>query len=117
MEEKIISTAKRCCLFMLGLMLPACLRLVSNNVIAAYTFLTLHCKEDPIYVFPEMKLRGLVPNFYIRVSVSNLYIPRVGHRYINVGIGNEAAQYHFWDFFSSNFRYSIFAVCPRKEIY
>ncbi len=21
-----------------------------------------HCKEDPIYVLPEMKLRGLVPN-------------------------------------------------------
>jgi hypothetical protein len=34
-----------------------------------------HCKQDPIYVFPEMKLRGLVPNFYIHVSVSDLYIP------------------------------------------
>jgi hypothetical protein len=32
----------------------------------------LHCKEDPIYVFPEMKLRGLVPNSYILVSVSYL---------------------------------------------
>jgi hypothetical protein len=21
----------------------------------------VHCKQDPIYVFPEMKLRGLVP--------------------------------------------------------
>ncbi len=28
-------------------------------------FLHLHCKEDPIYGFPEMKLRGLVPNFHI----------------------------------------------------
>jgi hypothetical protein len=23
-----------------------------------------HCKEDSIYGFPEMKLRGLVPNFH-----------------------------------------------------
>jgi hypothetical protein len=27
-----------------------------------------------------MKLRGLVPNFYIHVSVSVLYIPRIGPR-------------------------------------
>jgi hypothetical protein len=38
----------------------------------------MHCKEDAIYVFPEIKLRGLVPNFSIHVSVSNLYIPRIG---------------------------------------
>ncbi len=24
-----------------------------------------HCKEDPIYEFPETKLRGLSPYFYI----------------------------------------------------
>jgi hypothetical protein len=35
----------------------------------------VHCTEDPIDVFPEMKLRGLVPNFHILVSVSDLYIP------------------------------------------
>jgi hypothetical protein len=29
----------------------------------------IHCKEDPIYVFLEMKLSGLVPNFHIHVSV------------------------------------------------
>jgi hypothetical protein len=33
-----------------------------------------HCKEDPIDVFPEMKLRGLIPNFHIHVSVCDLYI-------------------------------------------
>jgi hypothetical protein len=38
----------------------------------------LHCKEDPIYAFPEMKLRGFVPNFRIHVSMSNLYIPMIG---------------------------------------
>ncbi len=26
----------------------------------------------PIYVFPEMKLRGLVPNFHIHVSINDL---------------------------------------------
>ncbi len=26
----------------------------------------------------EMKLRGLVPNSYIHVSVNDLYIPRIG---------------------------------------
>jgi hypothetical protein len=38
----------------------------------------MHSTENPIYVFPEMKLRGLVPNFYIYVPVSDLYIPRIG---------------------------------------
>jgi hypothetical protein len=37
---------------------------------------TLYPKS--IYVFPEMKLRGLVSNSYIYVSVSNLNIPRIG---------------------------------------
>ncbi len=37
----------------------------------------LHCKQDPIYVFTKMKLRGLVPNFHIHLSVSNLYIPTI----------------------------------------
>jgi hypothetical protein len=34
----------------------------------------LHCKEDPIYVFPEMKLYGLGPNFHFHLSVRNLCI-------------------------------------------
>jgi hypothetical protein len=37
----------------------------------------LHCKEDTIYVFPEIKLRGLSPSFYIHISVSDLHIPRI----------------------------------------
>jgi hypothetical protein len=40
-------------------------------------FSLLHCNENPIYVFPEKDLRGLSPNFHIRVSVSYLYIPRI----------------------------------------
>ncbi len=35
-----------------------------------------HC-ENPIYVFQETKLRGLVPNSYIHVPVSDLNIPRI----------------------------------------
>ncbi len=31
-----------------------------------------HCKENPIYVFPEKKLRGLSPNFHIHISESDL---------------------------------------------
>jgi hypothetical protein len=33
------------------------------------------CNENPIYIFPEKEFHGLSPNFYIHVSVSNLYIP------------------------------------------
>jgi len=29
-----------------------------------------HWKQDMIYVFPEMKLRGLVPNFHVHVSAA-----------------------------------------------
>ncbi len=31
-----------------------------------------------IYVFLEKELRGLSPNFHIHVSVSDLYVPRIG---------------------------------------
>ncbi len=37
----------------------------------------MHCTENPIYVFSEMKLRSLIPNSYIHVSVSDLYIIRI----------------------------------------
>jgi hypothetical protein len=38
-----------------------------------------HCNKNPIYVFPEKELRGLSPNFHIHVSLSDLYIPSIGH--------------------------------------
>jgi hypothetical protein len=37
-----------------------------------------HCKENPFYVFLFWELRGLSPNFHIRVSVSDFYIPIIG---------------------------------------
>ena len=39
---------------------------------------SLHCKENPIYIFIFWELRSLSPNFHIHVSVSDLYIPRIG---------------------------------------
>ncbi len=40
----------------------------------------LHCNENHIYVFLFWELHGLSPNFhiYVPVSVTNLYIPRIG---------------------------------------
>jgi hypothetical protein len=62
-----------------------------------------------------MKLCGLIPNSYIHVSVSDLYIPRIGlpiwlqqnrqadpgnieiaHRYMNVEIGRQNITPLFW---------------------
>jgi hypothetical protein len=30
---------------------------------------SLHCTENPIYLFPEMQLSGLIPNSYIHVYI------------------------------------------------
>ncbi len=38
----------------------------------------MHSYENPIYVFPEKELRGLSPDFHIQVSLSDLYIIRIG---------------------------------------
>ncbi len=37
-----------------------------------------HCTENSKHIFPETKLRGLIPNFYIHVYESYLYIPMMG---------------------------------------
>jgi hypothetical protein len=79
---------------------------------------SLHCTENSKHFFPEMKQRSLVPNFYIHVSESDLYIPmivlgrptmvnvyksltdtlmwKLGDRTLQFWFGNnEAAQIHF----------------------
>ncbi len=47
-------------------------------VLLQYWLVTVHCNENPICVIPEKELRGLSPHFYIQMSVSELYIPRIG---------------------------------------
>jgi hypothetical protein len=67
-----------------------------------------YCKENPMYGFLFWELLGLSPNFHIHVSVSDLYISRIGphislqqnwqtdpgsiyisHRYMSVGTGRQ----------------------------
>ncbi len=66
-------------------------------------------QRRPIYVFPEMKPRGLAPNFHFHVSVSDLYIPTIGPPFSSK-IGGPitcksltetwmwAVQFHFWEY-------------------
>ncbi len=34
----------------------------------------MHCTENSKQIFPEMNFFGLVPNFYIHLSVGDLYM-------------------------------------------
>jgi hypothetical protein len=51
-----------------------------------------------------MKLRGLILNFYIHVSMSDSYVPQM-----KAEIRNEAAQFRFWYFW---FEFSMQCKSP-----
>jgi hypothetical protein len=87
-----------------------------------------HCNENHIYVFPKKELRGLSPNFYLHVSVSDLYIPWVGLHIFCSRIGRpivwkyksltdtfmwnveKAAQFLLWEYLVRTLLYYVFAV-------
>ncbi len=49
-----------------------------NNQFQGINSASLHCKENTNYVILFWELHGLSPNFHIHMSVSDLYIPRIG---------------------------------------
>ncbi len=51
--------------------------LLNLNRWASYC-LPMHCKGNSVYIFLFWELRGLSPNFYIHVSVSDLNIRMIG---------------------------------------
>ncbi len=86
----------------------------------------MHWPENSKQIFQDMKLRGLVPNFYFHLSVSDIYnyiyIPTIGpqmqqrtnrgyiliaHRYMSVEIENEAAH----SFMSGNICFEFLVKC------
>ncbi len=58
----------------------------------------VQCTENSIYIFPEMTLRGLVPDSYIPVSVSNLYISMIR---LPIWL-QQNRQFHFWEYIKQN---------------
>ncbi len=100
---------------------------------AIYNSLTIardmvHCKGNSVYMFLFWELRGLSPNFYIHVSVSDLYIPRIGPHIsssrngssiLGIIIRSQTHECGNWDLgpdipflgiFASNFWHLFFAV-------
>ena len=81
--------------------------------------------NDHIYVFLFWELRGLSPNFHIHVSVSDLYIPRIGPHISSsrkgrpiVGIYNSLTDTWMWKLglrprysFSGNICFKFLAFC------
>jgi len=56
-------------------------RLTANRLVRVWrhsNMAKIHCKKNLIYVFLFWELRGLSLNSHIHVSVSDLYIPRIG---------------------------------------
>ncbi len=53
-------------------------QLVDKHEPAFQFTLKRHNTENSNQIFPEKELCSLSPNFYIHVSVNNLYIPTIG---------------------------------------
>jgi hypothetical protein len=80
------------------------------------TISDMYCKENPIYVFLLWELRGLSPNFYIHMSVSDLYnsCSKIGISIVGIynrsqtyecgNCGNVAGQFLFWEYL---FQFSV----------
>jgi hypothetical protein len=93
------------------------------NIFLRAPALNMHCAKNLKQIFPEMKLRGLVPNLYIHVCicVRDLYIPMIGPQvqYSEIGgpiVGIYKSLTDAWmeklgtrlrSFISGNFRYSV----------
>ncbi len=87
----------------------------------------LHCNGNSVYKFLIWELRSLSPNFHIHVSVSELYIPRIGPHISSsrkgspiVGIYNSLTDTWMWKLvlrprysFSGNIciKFSAFCLC------
>ncbi len=89
----------------------------------------VHTVTKILYVFPEKELRGLCPNFHIRMPVSDLYIPKISphiflqqnrqtHR-LKTLYKSQTHECGNWDWsraisflgiFVANFRYCVFAA-------
>jgi hypothetical protein len=84
-----------------------------------YTAKTLYWKSSK-QIFPEKELLGISPNFHIHVSVSDLYIPRIGlpillrkicgpYKSLTVtwmwklGLRTDAPQFLFWKYINRIF--------------
>ncbi len=93
-----------------------------------------HCHENPIYVFLFWELRGLNPNFYIHVSVSDLFSILSGSVHIFscsrigrsiVGIYKSLTDTWIWKLglwprncFSGNmcFEFSVSGLCSARTV-
>jgi hypothetical protein len=53
----------------------------------------LHCNGNSVYIFLFWELRGLSPNFHIHVSVSDLYISRIGPHFSSSRKGRPIVEY------------------------
>jgi hypothetical protein len=90
-----------------------------------------HCNGNSVYIFLFWELRGLSPNFHIHVSVSDLYIPRIGPRISSSRKGRPIVEiYNSWTdtwiwklglrprySFSGNicFKFSAFCLCSARK--